>query len=391
LYFVFQKAAVTKEFDEKRIKERYLNSRKIFKQTMEHRQPDRIPMDIGGTTLTSMSPGCQRRLCEFLGIDKTLEPAEQWEEILIWAGTDFRLVGDIVQLPSRNFKKISDTEFFNCWGIQKKFVDNQWQIVNAPLKDASTDDLKNYPWPQPHVDEQLLEKWVNRAKELRKQDKYVVVAAHPYFGVLELGMWLCGYDGFLLRLALDPDFVKTFFRIICDLQLKIAKQYYSALGPYIDVTTSGDDFGMQLSPMLSPKMFDELIAPIFSERIAETKKIAKCYYWHHSCGSVYDLIENLISCGVDILNPVQTSASKMEPARLKDSFGDRIVFWGAVDVQHFLPGATVPQVKAHVKELAEVLGKDGGYVMAPAHNMQDDVPPENIAAWVQTVNSISKV
>ncbi|MBW2570122.1 MAG: hypothetical protein JRE47_12355 [Deltaproteobacteria bacterium] len=230
-----------------------------------------------------------------------------------------------------------------------------------------------------------MDKWVAKAKKLKEDGKYVVIAEHPYFGILELGMWLFGYDGFMMNMAINPDMVKTFFEIVTNIQLTVAEQYYGELGPYIDLTTSGDDFGTQRAPMISAEMFDELIGPFFMERIRRTKELGQCYYWHHSCGSVYDLLESLIRCGVDILNPVQLSADNMEPKKLKDAFGGRIVFWGGVDVQQFLPNARVEQVKEHVDYLRETLGKDGGYVIAGAHNMQDDIEPENIAALVEAV------
>ena len=113
-------------------------------------------------------------------------------------------------------------------------------------------------------------------------------------GVLELGCWICGYDDFLLRLAADTDFVHSLFDKLLDIQLVVAEQYYSVLGPYIDLTTSGDDFGSQNGPLLSPAMFESLIAPYFSERIKRTKELAQCYFWHHSCGSVVELLDQII-------------------------------------------------------------------------------------------------
>jgi uroporphyrinogen decarboxylase len=160
-------------------------------------------------------------------------------------------------------------------------------------------------------------------------------------------------------------------------------------GGGIDLTTSGDDFGAQNGPLLSPAMFASLIAPRFSSRIKLTKELGQCYYWHHTCGSVARLLDQIIDCGVDILNPIQTSAAEMDPKVLKDRFGDRLVFWGAVDVQQFLPWATLEEIPAHINELVSVLGQNGGYVMAPAHEIQDDVPAENIVAWIDAARGHS--
>jgi len=361
-----------------------MTSRERFAGAMMHRTPDRVPFDIGGTPLTGMRPHCRERLCELLGFPLAPGGGDD-ERLLRWAGTDFRFVGNIVDLPSPHTRRISATGSVNCWGIRYAAVEGEWQIAGYPLRDATLDDLRRFRWPTPRVDEKQLAAWQAQARRLREEGCYVVVASHPVFGILELGCWMCGYDDFLLKLACEPDFVRLFFDKVLEIQLAVTEQYYAALGPYIDLTTSGDDFGMQCNPLVSPDMFGELIAPYFAARIQRTKEIAKCHFWHHSCGSVARLLDQIIACGVDILNPVQTSAAEMAPADLKRRFGDRIVFWGAMDVQQFLPRAKPAEVAAHARELIRALGKDGGYVMAPAHEMQDDIPAENIVAWVEAV------
>ncbi|MCK5740111.1 methyltransferase, partial [bacterium] len=170
------------------------------------------------------------------------------------------------------------------------------------------------------------------------------------------------------------------------IQLDIIDAYYGTLGPYIHLTTSGDDFGTQRGPLVSPAMFAEFVVPYFAERIARTKKLGNYYFWHHSCGSIYKLLPQIIACGVDILNPIQTSAADMTPEQLKAGFGKDLVFWGAMDVQQFLRQSSPAEVEREVVGLIDNLGADGGFVMAPAHEIQDDIPPENIAAWISTLN-----
>lgn len=368
-----------------------MNSRERFESIMSHATPDRIPIDIGGTSLTGMRPNCQENLRQFLGFSGNPAALHNGidEKILEWAGTDFRSVGAIVDLPSQLSRKISDHAFIDCWGIRRDFNNGEWQITHSPLAGASIEELKSFPWPEAVVDDKLLAAWDSQAKKLSEQSEYVVVGEHPVYGILELGCWMCGYNNFLLKLAADIDFVRTFFDKILEIQLAVIQQYYPVLGPYIKLTTSGDDFGSQNGPLLSPAMFDKLIAPYFSARITRTKEIAQCYYWHHTCGSVVKLLDQIIGCGVDILNPIQTSAADMDPRLLKERYGQRIVFWGAVDIQQFLPWATLPEIEAHITELLDILGEQGGYVMAPSHEIQDDVPAENIAAWIDAVNSYS--
>ena len=364
-----------------------MKSRERFAAAMQHRQLDRPPLDIGGMSLTSMSSGCQAALRRFLGFtgEPTLSNNGIDERILEWAGTDFRSVGWIPELPGTLARHVSDTAYVNCWGIEYGLAGGQWQITKSPLQGASVDDLRSFPWPQPRIDDNTLERWQTDARRLKADGRYVVIGEHPVFGVLELGCWMCGYGDFLARIAGDHEFVREFFHRILAIQLGVIELYYSAVGPYIDLTTSGDDFGMQTGPLLSPPAFRTLVAPYFTARIQRTKELAGCHFFHHTCGSVFDLLPDIIACGVDILNPVQTSARGMSPERLKAAFGDRIVFWGAMDVQEFLPSATPAEVRERARLLIDVLGRSGGYVMAPAHNMQDDVPPESIAAWVEEV------
>ena len=369
-----------------------MNSRERFALVMSHTTPDRTPIDIGGTSLTGMRPQCQENLRQLLGFSRVPEALHHGidEKILEWAGTDFRSVGAIVDLPGPHTRRISDQAYIDCWGIRRDFNHGEWQITHSPLAGASLDDLKSYPWPAGRVDEKQLGGWENQAKSLCQHSPYVVVGEHPVYGILELGCWMCGYNEFLLKLAADIDFVNYFFDKILEIQLAVIDQYYAVLGPYISLTTSGDDFGSQNGPLLSPAMFAQLVAPYFTERIKRTKEIAQCYYWHHTCGSVVRLLDQIIDCGVDILNPIQTSAAGMDPGFLKARYGQQLVFWGAVDIQQFLPQATRPEIETHITELLDVLGKDGGYVMAPSHEIQEDVSAENIAAWIETFHHYSR-
>lgn len=366
-----------------------MTSHERFAAAMAHQQPDRIPLDIGATSLTGIRPACQERLRKLLGLSEAPAPNPNGvdEAILEWAGTDFRAVGGIIPLPGSLTKQLSESAFMDCWGIRRDIIGGEYQITNCPLRNATRADLDAFPWPEPHIDDPILELLRSRAATLHKTERHVVIAEHPVFGILELGCWMCGYDDFMIKMALEPDFVRAFFDRVLSIQLAVLEAYYPVLGPYVALTTSGDDFGSQQGPLVSPDMFSELIAPYFKERITRTKALANCYYWHHSCGSITDLLDTIIDCGVDILNPIQTSARDMEPASLKARFGDRLVFWGAVDVQQFLPYATREEIPVVIQNLCHELGRDGGYVMAPAHEIQDDVPAENIVAWVESLRT----
>jgi uroporphyrinogen decarboxylase len=240
-----------------------VNSRQRFALTMRHQAADRVPLDIGGTSLTGLRPGCQARLRELLGF--TGQPAATWrgidERLLTWMGSDFRSVGAIVSLPNSLTQVISPTARVDCWGIRRDLVGGEWQITHHPLRDATVDDLASFPWPEPFIDEEVLAAWEAQAKQLKGEGRCVVIGEHPVYGILELGCWMCGYDDFLMRLAVDPDFVLRFFDRVFAIQLRVIEPYYAALGPHIDLTTSGDDFGGQNGPLISPRMFERSARP----------------------------------------------------------------------------------------------------------------------------------
>ncbi len=362
-----------------------MTGRQRFQAAMAHQPSDRVPFDLAATSLTGMSAGCQRRLLALLGFSGEGPRANHGidERLLEWAGTDFRSVGAIAHLPGPLEQRLADDEFVDNWGVRRKLLGGHWQIVGYPLAGADRADLAAFPWPEPVLADDWLAACRAEAQRLAADGRYGIIGEHPVFGVLELGCWMCGYDDFLARLAGDRDFVRDFFDRVFALQMAVVEPYYQAIGEYLDLTMSGDDFGMQGGPLVSPAMFRELVAPYFAERIRRTKALMPGWFWHHSCGSVVALLDELIACGVDMLNPIQTSAVGMDPAALKARYGDRLVFWGAADVQDFLRTATPEHVRAGVRELIAVLGRDGGYVLAPAHNLQDDVPAENIAALVE--------
>ncbi len=214
-----------------------------------------------------------------------------------------------------------------------------------------------------------------------------MVGEHPVFGVLELACWLCGYDDFMMRLAAEPEFVHLLFQKILDFQQAIIALYYGKLGPYLHLTTSGDDFGTQKGLFISPAMWREYVQPYMQQRIAYTRQFTDAVYMHHSCGAVFDIIPDLIAIGVGILNPIQPNAEGMAPERLKNAYGDRLTFHGGLDTQEVLPSNDPARIEAAVARLLDAMHpqSDGGYIFAPAHNLQRDVAPASVARMYEAV------
>jgi uroporphyrinogen decarboxylase len=150
----------------------------------------------------------------------------------------------------------------------------------------------------------------------------------------------------------------------------------------VDVVVENDDYGTQDSQLISPEQFREVFKPHLRRVFDAVKKTAPdAYLFFHSCGNVRPILPDFIELGVDILNPVHVSAAGMEPAALKRDFGDALTFWGGgVETQHVLPNGTPEEVRDDVRRNLEALAPGGGYVFNTVHNIQNDIPPENIVA-----------
>jgi len=354
--------------------------RERFACTLAHQAPDRVPMDLASTDMTEIDGG-PRRLAPLLGIGTSASEAETDEAVLRALDTDIRGVGGILQPEGKLARQVSATERIDMWGIGYCFNGHHYEAVSRPLQGATREDLERFPWPDPdNLAPSVIAGIRARAQYLYERTPYVVCARHPCFGIMELGCWMCGFDDFLYRMAAEPEFVRRFFELVWRYQQRIQALYYGAIGPYIHFTTSGDDFGTQTGPFLSAAMFSEQVKPWLRARIDQIRQYTDAAFFHHTCGSVYELIPHLLDAGVDILNPIQPRARNMEPDRLKQAFGDRLTFYGGVDTQHLLPRGTPGEVESATRGLIRILGRAGGFVLSAAHTLQEDVPDANILA-----------
>ena len=364
-----------------------MTHRERFRAAAAHRQADRAAYDLCGSPQTMVDyQATKDRLARLLGV--TGEKRGHFcvdERILEALDIDTRLVGGMPTPTTSHCRRENgvskETEVsFDSWGIGRRAVDGRMEICHSPLKGAGIDEIMVYEFPDPaNVDMERVRLWAEQAEHLHKHTDYAVIAEHPVLGVFELGCWMFGFDDYLYRLAGEPEAVHAFSGRVLAYQKEIIRKYYGALGRWIDCTTSGDDFGTQAGPFMSTAMFEEMIKPYLQARVAYTRQFTDAFYKHHTCGSVHNLIPSLIGCGVDILNPIQPGAYKMEPERLKADFGGRIAFWGGIDTQHLLPGGTARQVREEVKRVLSIMG-NSGYILSPAHTIQYDVPAENVIA-----------
>ena len=202
---------------------------------------------------------------------------------------------------------------------------------------------------------------------------------------------MMGLDNFLIKMSLDKDFARELLNKNARLCKELMRPFLRELGDNVDIIVIGDDLGGQNGLMISPDMYREILKPIHADYISFIKNNTSAKVFFHTDGDVFDLIPDFIEIGVDILNPIQTSAGKMgNLVELKNRYGEDICFCGGIDTQHVLPFGTTESVSKEVERVIDVLGEGGGYLLAAVHTIMHEVPPENIVAMVEAAAKPSR-
>jgi uroporphyrinogen decarboxylase len=363
-----------------------MTSRERVLCALDHREPDRVPLVIGGGGATTLLAAAQDRLKASLGLSGvTRVTSRVFGYSLLSEELYERLHSDVRTLAPPDLPEAAGIEYQDAftdeWGIGylKKPGVLYYEPRTAPLRETSAADLAAYPWPD-LGDPARVAGMAERGRELRRQSSCAIVGLGNT-DLVELAELLRGIDQWYMDLASDRDFVHAMLRRITDLMLLWLDNLLGSIGPLIDILTVSDDLGLQGSPKMSPSMYRELVKPYHAEIMARIKHRTKARILFHTCGDVYPLIGDLIDIGVDVLNPVQVSAREMgDTARLKREFGRHISFCGGIDTQFVMPRGSTADVRAEVQRRIRDLAPGGGYLLAAVHCIQPDVPPENILA-----------
>jgi len=371
-----------------------MTSRQRVLKALNHQTPDRVPIDLGGFQ-TGIHRNVYIQLIEHLGIrdDVTiLDPVQQLarpcEELLERFHVDIRYViahgpdsfqGGIEHntRDGRLWHDLRD-EFGVVWSMpddQPLYMD----ISHHPLANATLCDVADYVFPKGD-DPTRFTGLREQAQRLRRETPYALST-----GIGGVVYEICWYMRGLERWFMDTIENPAFCAALLDKTLEYWMGYYTEfmkeIGDLVDVVMIGDDIGGQSGPLFSPTFYRTVVKPRQKRLVQRIKGLTSAKIWYHTCGSVRQLIPDLLDNGIDILNPVQISAADMDPRDLKAEFGDRLVFWGgAIDTQHVLSVATPAEVRKHVRRNLEVFKPGGGYVFNNVHNLQAGVPARNIVA-----------
>jgi len=371
-----------------------MTSRERVLKALNHQIPDRVPIDLGGFQ-TGIHKRAYTELLTHLGIEDEvtiLDPVQQLakpcEEVLKRFHVDIRYVcahgpdsfkGSIEQ-DTRDGKLWYDLtdEFGVVWSMpddQQLYMD----ISHHPLADAAIKDLHCYPFPRGD-DPTRFTGVREKTLQLRRETSYAISTG--ICGVVYETCWyMRGMERWFMDMIENPAFCEALLDKVLKFWIGYFNGFMAEVGDLVDVVMVGDDIAGQFGPLFSPNFYRKIVKPRQKKLLQHIKSLTSAKIWYHTCGSVTGYIPDLLDNGIDILNPIQTGAKNMDPKQLKEKYGDKLVFWGAgIDAQHVLPFAKPSEVREEVRKNIEIFKPGGGYVFNNIHNIQVDVPAENIEA-----------
>ena len=359
-----------------------MNGKERSLAALRGREPDRVPMYV--TVVSEVADG----LSQVTGLpahncDAYLTNRISHAEILTSLGNDIVGIGSTAPDCCPTLTR-SDGFRVDEWGLVYRQVPHEFgvyqEVVDRPLKGiSSTGELGQYCLPDPYARGRFD---AARDHSERYGDEYALLGVIECT-VFEMAWNLVGLEQFLVDMALDKDYVGVLLDEIADYSIAVGREL---IGLGADIMLTGDDLGMDIGPMLSPKMWRQHIKPRM-KRVLDAYKASKpgVILVYHTCGSAFPFIDELIEIGVDVLNPIQVTAKGMDPARLKSMYGDQLAFLGAIDQRHVLPQGSSGDVEVEVRRRIWELGLGGGYAVAPTHDIQADTPIENVLALFSAV------
>lgn len=374
-----------------------MNSRERVQCTLNHKEGDRVPLDLGAGKSCKMHAVFYKKLLDRLGIEEPLVIGAKVGQLAIASDAVLeRLECDIrtpfplfLKDPNQKTEEWEDEEyryFRDDWGTVMRMPKNAplyYDMHEPPLRGTEEEDDDKYVWPEPPA--KVNPDAVEQAKRHHAAGYPVTITEHFGNGFLQNGPKLFGFDDWLVMLSLEEDRVRGFMDKLLERKMRYFDVLLEGFGDSIDVVSECEDLGTQNAPFISPDMFRDLIKPYWAKLFAHIKSRTNAKILLHSCGAVEPLIGDLIDIGVDALNPVQISANGMDPFHLKKEYGKDITFWGGgIDTQKILPLGTRDQVRDHVKRNIEALSRDGGFIFATVHNTQADVPVDNFMTMWET-------
>ncbi|TFG59000.1 MAG: hypothetical protein E4H36_14590 [Spirochaetales bacterium] len=339
------------------------SSKERVQACLRHEEPDRVPADVWAEPqvwnrlMKDFDVSTKNEVCAELASDvRTLEP---------------------VYPPDREEQGVRQNMWGERWAKARTPWGTEWEhIEGALVSAASLEELAGFPWP----DCDQVDYSVVKAQAKECLDHAVCYGFCDFF---ERPSLVRGMENFLVDTLINPDWVDYLQKVFLDFYIEDFYRALEASGRTIDIYLALTDLGTQRGLLLGQEVLDRFIFPPL-KKLAETVHREGVKLMFHSCGSVREVLPQIIAAGTDILNPIQPAAAGMDPEELKSACGRDLAFHGGVDIQYLLPLKNAGEVKREVRRRNEILGRGGGYIIAPSHNLQQDTPSENIAAMYDT-------
>jgi len=399
-----------------------------------HKEPDRVPVDLGSTASSGISAIAYSNLKKHLSIltgrtriyDVIQQLAQPEDDILGRFGIDIVDIGRMFNTDDKDWYDITmpngDAAQYPAWFTPVRCDDGAWEVFVEdgtkiarmpptgtffdqtcfPYLDGYPDDysslsqaqdkvlwsaMNRSPWDnasRPDFWEQLRQ----RTLKLReKSDRALMVACGC--NLFEGGSILRRMDNFLMDLCAAPREVEKLLNVLVERNMAMLEKVCKAVGDLADIICFGDDLGMDTGPFMSPQMYRKFFKPHHTAYCTYIKKNSNMHTFLHSCGSIYKLLGDIIEAGFEIINPVQTNCADMDPQRLKKEFGRDVTFWGGgCDTRNILNNAVPAEVRDQVKKRIEIFAPGGGFVFNTVHNILPDVPPANIVAMFDALRQL---
>jgi len=412
-----------------------MTSRERVLAAIEHKEPDRVPIDLGSTPSSGISVIAYNNLKKELGInsgrtlvyDVVQQLAQPEDEIIKRFNIDVVDLGRTFNTADSDWHEITAADgskaFYPKWFHPKLTDDGTWLAYDAEgtliakmPTGATFFDQACYPWVDGYPDnyndlhsamdkvlwanlvhspwdnagdENFWEKLRENTLKLRENSDQAIMIVCGC-NLFEWGTFLRKIDNFLMDLVLEPAKVESLLDALMEVHLATLEKVCNAVGDIVDILRFGDDLGMDSGPFMAPETYRQLFKPRHAMLCDYVHKHSNMKTFLHSCGSIYRLMPDLIEAGYDVINPVQTNSAEMDPATLKKEFGADITFWGGgADTRTILNGATPEEVKRHVKERLDIFAPGGGFVFNTIHNIMPDVPAANIIAMYEAVEEFN--
>ncbi len=406
-----------------------MNSRERVRLAINHKEADRIPIDLGSMRSSGIATITYSKLREKLdlktGLPRMYDFVQQLaypeEKVLNMFNIDVIDAGQSFLVSNNDWKEWNLNDKFKClipkflnieidssnnvllknndglilgkkstsslYVDQVFWVYQNYESIPQSFKDEDLDkhmwSIPSPPWHLDIFNDDEFKIFKDSIKKLYENTSYSILLSLGC-NLFETGNFLRAMDNFLCDIYLDKKGTERLLDKLVERNLKKIDRVIEGVGQYVDILMFGDDLGGQDRPFMSPDVYKEIFKLRHKKMWDLVHEKSNCKVFLHSCGSIYELIPHLIDAGLDILNPVQTSAKNMEPERLKKEFGKDLTFWGGgCDTRDILPNKTPKEIKEHVKERIDIFSKNGGFVFNQVHNILADVAPENVIAMLE--------